>query len=47
MHVTVRIEQTINDASDPDRVRIDTRTAIRQALQQPIASHNAALPVGG
>jgi hypothetical protein len=47
MNVTVRIEQTINDASDPDRVMIDTRRAVIQALRHPIESHTAPLPVGG
>ncbi len=38
MHVTVRIEQTINDASDPDRVLVDTRRAVFGALLHPIES---------
>jgi hypothetical protein len=44
MHVTVRIEQTIHDASDSDRVLIDTHRAIRQALQFPIESATSTSP---
>jgi hypothetical protein len=44
MNVTVRIEQTINDAEDPDRVRVDTHRAIREALQFPIESVTSDSP---
>jgi hypothetical protein len=37
-NVSVRIEQTIHDASDPARVLVNTRRAIRQALEFPIES---------
>ncbi len=40
-NVTVRIEQTINDASDPARVLVDTRRAIWSALFHPIEGAGA------
>jgi hypothetical protein len=42
-NVNVQITQTINDASDPDRVMIDTRKAIYQSLFHPIESHGTAV----
>lgn len=42
-NVHVRIEQTINDASDPDRVLVDTRKALWQALFHPVESHGTAV----
>lgn len=44
MTVHVRIEQTINDASDPDRVLVQTRRAIQQSLQHPVESPNYVIP---
>lgn len=45
--VNVRIEQTINDASDPDRVVTSTRQAVRDAWLHPIESHSVAVIHGG
>lgn len=47
MNVTVHIEQTINDAAEPDRVVTDTRHAVRDAWLHPIESHSVVLTHGG
>jgi hypothetical protein len=44
-NVTVRLEQTIHDASDPDRVMIQTRDLIRSALEHPISSSSTVASV--
>ena len=43
--VEVKIEQTIHDASDPDRVLIDTRRAVHAALSTPLESANGRTQV--
>jgi hypothetical protein len=41
VNVNVKIEQTINNADDPERVMIETHRALRDALIRPIESTGA------